>query len=100
MEVQYCKFYQLGNGGQLIFERDLDALSEYLERPHMEFFGAQLNDHLGGDLQWLIVADLRGKMEAPLSEKIQFTMRENNWLDGLARAMHEALARLCAQNVN
>ena len=43
MEVQYCKFYQLGNGGQLIFERDLDALSEYLERPHPEFFGAQLN---------------------------------------------------------
>ena len=39
-------------------------------------------------------------MEAPLSEKIQFTVRENNWLDGLARAMHEALARLCGQNIN
>ena len=58
MEVQYCKFYQLGNGGQLIFERDLDTLSEYLEHPHPEFFGAQLNDHPGGDLQWMIVADL------------------------------------------
>ena len=39
-------------------------------------------------------------MEAPLSEKIQFTVRENNWLDGFARAMHEALARLCGQNIN
>ena len=74
----------MGKGGQLIFERDLDALSEYLERPHPEFFGAQLKDFPRGDLQWLIVADLRGKMEAPLSEKIQFTIRENNWLDGLA----------------
>ena len=100
MEVKYSKFYQLGNGGHLIFERDLDALSEYLEHPRSEFFGAQLNDHIGGDLQWLIVADLRGKMEAPLSEKIQFTVRENNWLDGLARAMQEALARLCGQNIN
>ena len=27
-------------------------------------------------------------------------MRENSWLDGLARAMHEALARLCALSVN
>ena len=100
MEVQYCKFYQLGNGGQLIFESDLDALSEYLEHPHPEFFGAQLKDHLGRDIQWLIVVDLRGKMEAPLFEKIQFTVRENNWLDGLARAMHEALARLCGKNIN
>ena len=95
MEVQYCKFYQFGNRGQLIFERDLDALSEYLQHPHPEFFRAQLKDFPGGDLQWLIVIDLRGKMEAPLSEKIQFTVRENNWLDGLAGAMHEALARLC-----
>ena len=100
MEGQYCKFYQLGNGGQLIFERDLDALFEYLERPHPEFFGAQLKDFTGGDLQWLIVADLKGKMEAPTSEKIQVTLHENNWLHGLARAMHEALARLCGQNIN
>ena len=39
-------------------------------------------------------------MEPPLSEKIQFSLRENNWLDGLARAMQEALARLCAQNID
>lgn len=78
-------------------ERDLDALAEYLERPHPEFFGAQLNDQQGGELLWLIIANLRGKMEAPTSEKIQFNVQENNWLDGLARAMQEALACLCGQ---
>src|SRR4051812_311772 len=100
MEFKYSKFYQLGNGGQLIFEHDLDQLSELLERPHPKFFGAQLNDQHGGELQWLIVANLRGKMEAPTSEGIQFILRENNWLDGLARAMQESLARLCGQSIN
>src|SRR3954466_14009231 len=100
MDVKYSKFYQLGNGGDLIFERDLDQLSELLERPHPEFFGAQLNDQGGEDLQWLIVASLRGKIEPPTTEGIQFTLRENNWLDGLARAMQEALARLCGQSIN
>ena len=55
---------------------------------------------LGGDLQWLVTADLRGSIEAPKSGRIQFSVRENNCLDGLARAMHEALARLCALSVN
>src|SRR3954465_8870110 len=100
MDVKYSKFYQLGNGGDLIFERDLDQLSELLERPHPEFFGAQLNDQGGEDLQWLIVASLKGKIEPPTAEGIKFTLRENNWLDGLARAMQEALARLCGQSIN
>src|SRR4051812_2765498 len=100
MDVKYSKFYQLGNGGELFFERDLDQLSELLEHPHPEFFGAQLNNQQGGKLQWLIVASLRGKIEAPISEGIQFTLRENNWLDGLARAMQEALPRLCGQSIN
>ena len=39
MDVKYSKFYQLGNGGDLISERDLDQLSELLEHPHPEFFG-------------------------------------------------------------
>ena len=93
--LNHTKHYQLGNGGDLIFERDLDALSSCLERPHPEFFGGQVNDQPGGELQWVVVADLRGKMEPPMSERIQFSVRENNWLDGLARAMQEALARLC-----
>ena len=79
MDVKYSKFYQLGNGRELIFECDLDQLSELLERPHPEFFGAQLNDQGGEDLQWLIVASLRGKIEPPTTEGIQFTLRENNW---------------------
>src|SRR3954466_5564432 len=99
MEVKYSMFYQLGNRGQLIFERDLDQLSELLENPHPEFFGAQLNDQQGGELQWLIIANLRGNMEAPTSEGIQFNLREKNWLDGLARAMQEALACLCGQSI-
>jgi hypothetical protein len=100
MTYQYSKFYQLGNGENLVFERDLEELSEYLERPFPEFFGAQLNDQPGGQLQWQVVADLRGKMEPPTSQLIRFSVRENNWMDGLARAMQEALARLCGQNVN
>ncbi|KAK1691809.1 hypothetical protein QYE76_008506 [Lolium multiflorum] len=93
------KFYQLGNGGSLVFEKDLKELAEYLERPHPEFFGGQVNDQPGGQLQWVIIADLRGKLEPPMSERIQFSLRENNWADGLARAMQEALARLCGQNL-
>ena len=100
MEFHYSKYYQLGNGGDLIFEKDLTLLAEHLERPHPEFFGMQVNDQPGGELQWVIVVDMRGKMEAPTSEKIRFTIRESNWLDGLARAMQEALARLCGQSVN
>src|SRR3954470_16036642 len=100
MDVKYIKFYQLGKGGDLIFERDLAQHSELLERPHPEFFRAQLNDQGGEDLQWLIVASLRGKIEPPTPEGIQFTLRENNWVDGLARAMQEALSRLCGQSIN
>ncbi|KAK1683273.1 hypothetical protein QYE76_044121 [Lolium multiflorum] len=93
------KFYQLGNGGSLVFENDLNAVSEFLGRPHPEFHGVQLDDTPGGELQWVITADLRGKMEPPTSERILFSFRESNWLDGLARALQEALARLCGQNV-
>ena len=74
MDVKYIKFYQLGNGGDLIFERDLDQLSDMLERPHPEFFRAQLNDQEGEELQWLVVASLRGKIEPPTIEGIQFTL--------------------------
>ena len=38
-------------------------------------------------------------MEPPTSERILFSIRESNWLDGLARALQEALARLCGQHV-
>ena len=98
MEEVNTKFYQLGNGGSLIFERDLNALSDHLDRPHPEFHGVEVNDQPGGELQWIITADLRGKMEPPTYERILFSFRESNWLDGLARALQEGLARLCGQN--
>ncbi len=43
-QLNHTKFYQLGNGGSLIFERDLEALVEFLERPHPEFFEGQVYD--------------------------------------------------------
>ncbi|KAK1648923.1 hypothetical protein QYE76_066728 [Lolium multiflorum] len=89
------EFYQLGNGGGLVFEQDLTELSMFLGRPFPEFFGGQVTDQPGGQLQWVIIADLRGKLEPPMTGRIQFSFRENNWADGLARAMKEALARLC-----
>ena len=100
MDIPYDKFYQLGNGGQLIFQRDLELLAEHLGRPHAEFYGVQLQDQEGEDMQWLVIGSLRGKVEPPSSEGIQFNLRENNWLDGLARAIQEALARLCGHCIN
>ncbi|KAK1612658.1 hypothetical protein QYE76_036331 [Lolium multiflorum] len=88
------EFYQLGNGGGLIFERDLFALTEFLGRAPPEFFGGQVNDQPGGQLQCVIMADLHGKLTSLLTDRIQFSFRENNWVDGLARGMQEALARL------
>jgi hypothetical protein len=87
--------YRLGNAGGLIFEQDLTELSLFLGRPFPEFFGGQVTDQLGGQMQWIICADLRGTPESPPTSRIQFSFRENSWMDGLARAMKEALARLC-----
>jgi hypothetical protein len=88
----------LGNGGEIIFERDLFSLSEFLGRPPPEVFGGMLNDQPGGQLQWVIMVDLRGRFTLPMSARIQFSFRENNWADGLARGLQEGLARLCGQN--
>ncbi|KAK1626091.1 hypothetical protein QYE76_000406 [Lolium multiflorum] len=98
MEPVNTKFYQLGNGGSLIFEHDLNALSDHLGRPHPEFHGSQIANQPGGELQWIITADLRGKMEPPTSERILFSFMESNWLDGLARGLQEGLARLCGMS--
>ncbi|KAK1649928.1 hypothetical protein QYE76_067733 [Lolium multiflorum] len=38
-------------------------------------------------------------MEPPTYERILFSIKESNWLDGLARALQEALARVCGQHV-
>jgi hypothetical protein len=89
------EFYQLGNGGGLVFEQDLTELSMFLGRPFPEFFGGEVTDQPEGQMHWVIIADLRGKLEPPMTGRIQFSLRENTWADGLARAMKEALARLC-----
>ena len=83
-----------------MFEKDLEQLAEYLGRPYPEFFGVPLNNQSGGPPQWVVTADLRGKMESPILETIWFSVRGNNWMDGIVKAMQEALARLCGQNVN
>ncbi|KAK1682142.1 hypothetical protein QYE76_042990 [Lolium multiflorum] len=90
--------YDLANGGDLIFERDLFALTEFLGRSPPVFYGGQITDQANGQLQWLIMANLPGKPESPMFRLIQFSLRDNTWVDGLARALQEALARLCGQN--
>ena len=95
-----CKSYQLGHGGNLMFEKDLTQLVEYLGRPYPEFFGIPLNNHSGGPPRWEVTADLRRKHGAPIWETFWFSVTGNTWKEGLVRAMQEAIARLCGQNVN
>ncbi|KAK1629182.1 hypothetical protein QYE76_003497 [Lolium multiflorum] len=86
MEPTNVKFYQLGNGGDLIFERDLDGLSEHLGAPHPGVSGVEVNDQHGEGASVVITADLRGKVEPPTSERILFSFRESSWLDGRTRS--------------
>src|SRR3954465_5713154 len=99
MEYNY-KFYQLDHRGNLMFEKYLEQLAKYLGGPYPEFFGVPLNNQAGGQLQWVVTADLRGKMASPSLETIWFSVKGNNWMDGIVKAMQEALARLCGQNVS
>ena len=78
-----------------MFEKDLEQLAEHLGRPYPEFFGVPLNNQSGRQPRWVVTADLRGKMESPTWETIWFSVRGNNWMEGITKAMQEALARLC-----
>ena len=69
--------YELANGGDLIFERDLFALSEFLGRSPPVFYGGQIADQTGGQLQWIIMANLPGQPESPMFRQIQFSLQEN-----------------------
>ncbi|KAK1616803.1 hypothetical protein QYE76_022320 [Lolium multiflorum] len=91
--------YELGNGGSLVFERDLDLVSEKLERPPPQFHGVRIHNTPGGEHQWMITADLKGSTEPPMSERILFSFKASNWVDGLAHALQEGLARVCGQNI-
>ncbi|KAK1617616.1 hypothetical protein QYE76_023133 [Lolium multiflorum] len=91
--------YELGNGGSLVFERDLYLVSEKLERPPPQFHGVRIHNTPGGEQQWMITADLKGSPEPPISERILFSFKACNWVDGLAHALQEGLARVCGQNI-
>ncbi|KAK1647427.1 hypothetical protein QYE76_065232 [Lolium multiflorum] len=53
--------YELGNGGSLVFERDLYLVSEKLERPPPQFHGVRIHNTPAGEQQWMITADLKGR---------------------------------------
>ncbi|KAK1618698.1 hypothetical protein QYE76_024215 [Lolium multiflorum] len=91
--------YELGNGGSLVFERDLYLVSEKLERPPPQFHGVRIHNTPAGEQQWMITADLKGSPEPPISERILFSFKACNWVDGLAHALQEGLARVCGQNI-
>ena len=82
-----------------MFKKDLEQLTKYLGRPYPEFFGMRLN-YQSGPTQWIVTAVLRKRMGAPTWESIWFSVRGNNQMDALAKAMQEALAHLCGKNVN
>ncbi|KAK1666953.1 hypothetical protein QYE76_055112 [Lolium multiflorum] len=91
--------YDLENGGSLVFERDLYLVSEKLERPPPQFHGVRIHDTPTGEQQWMITADLKGSSEPPISERILFSFKAYSWVDGLAHALQEGLARVCGQNI-
>ncbi|KAK1692759.1 hypothetical protein QYE76_009456 [Lolium multiflorum] len=78
MEPINTKFYQLGNGGSLIFEHDLNSLSDFLGRPHPEFHGIEVNDQPEEPVELIEGQD------ASYFERILFSFRESNrWTDSL-----------------
>ncbi|KAK1660927.1 hypothetical protein QYE76_049086 [Lolium multiflorum] len=91
--------YDLENGGSLVFERDLYLVSEKLERPPPQFHGVRIHNTPAGEQQWMITADLKGSSEPPISERILFSFKAYSWVDGLAHALQEGLARVCGQNI-
>ncbi|KAK1627268.1 hypothetical protein QYE76_001583 [Lolium multiflorum] len=91
--------YDLENGGSLVFERDLYLVSEKLERPPPQFHGVRIHNTPAGEQQWMITADLKGSPEPPISERILFSFKAYSWVDGLAHALQEGLARVCGQNI-
>jgi hypothetical protein len=51
MALEFTEHYQLGQGGSLVFEYDLTALTLFLDRLYPEFKGAVLNEHPDGELR-------------------------------------------------
>ncbi|KAK1693897.1 hypothetical protein QYE76_010594 [Lolium multiflorum] len=72
---------------------------EKLERPPPKFHGVRIHNTPTGEQQWMITADLKGSSEPPISERILFSFKAYSWVDGLAHALQEGLARVCGQNI-
>ncbi|KAK1666444.1 hypothetical protein QYE76_054603 [Lolium multiflorum] len=73
--------YELGNGGSLVFERDLFLVSEKLERPPPQFHGVRIHNTPEGEQRWMITADLKGSPEPPMSERILFSFKARKDLE-------------------
>ena len=95
MALNSTEYYQLGTDAPIVFEADLLLVARMLGRPLPEFRGAKLLDGPCGVAQWLVQCSIRGRMVYPHSEAITFELTEGLWVDGLARAMQEALTQLC-----
>ena len=81
-----------------MFEKDLEQLAEHLGRPYPEFFGVPLNNQSGRPPQWVVTADPRGKLESPTWETIWFSVKGNNWMDGITVTpcvLHACLCLVC-----
>ena len=48
----------------------------------------------------VVTTNLRGKMGSPIWETTWLSVKGKNWKEVITKAMQEALARLCGQNVN
>jgi hypothetical protein len=72
MEPEFVMHYQLGRGGNLVFEYDLTAMALHLGRPFPEFTATLLSEHPERELQWLVEAICRGKVGDPTSITIEF----------------------------
>ena len=98
MAIHFTEFVQLEKDGKLMFENDLFELSKLLGRPAPEFKGAQVDTPGNGNLSWLVEASVRGNIKSPESRTLIFTTMDVHWEDGLCRAMHRMLARLCEEH--
>ncbi|KAK1610958.1 hypothetical protein QYE76_034631 [Lolium multiflorum] len=88
------KFYQLGNGGDLVFERDLNALSDFLERPHPEFHGIETQKDLDASR---VYANQTHAHIAEQGEAIKLLARDRKTLRQQRAKKDATIARLRAR---
>lgn len=95
MAVTFTEFRQVGTQPTfLVFERELLSLSQAVGRPAPEIKGAKIHKVIEGDMSWLVVCTLRGGVVPPHSQELEVDVVERTWIEGVIRAMQEAIARL------